>query len=226
MERSYQNICVALSYKEGTGAARAAVAEFAVLLGQHRYNLVYGGGFEGLMGVLMSRYQDNLERVPTDFASSYDDSNPVVCVKAISTEFYACGMPGRMNQRLLGSQNKIIVRNLHERKQKMIEHSDVLVAFPGGIQTADEVIAFATENGYGKHLDQDGVIKPIICVEPDGDNYEWLKVKLKHDINEGYTSAQTRSMFIFVSSGLEVIQTLNNFNSRSPRPLSDLLPLA
>ncbi|USN47848.1 MAG: TIGR00730 family Rossman fold protein [Pseudobdellovibrionaceae bacterium] len=84
--------------------------------GQHE--LVYGGSKLGLMGHLADKTLEYGGRV-TGVIPEYLDSRP--------------GMAHA------GLTEKIIVNNLMDRKREMIARADVIVAFPGGIGTMDEV---------------------------------------------------------------------------------------
>lgn len=55
------------------------------------------------------------------------------------------GRTSRYNDRVLTCQN------LNERKQLMLEHSDIFVALPGGVGTLDEVFTVAASYTIGYH---------------------------------------------------------------------------
>ena len=60
------------------------------------------------------------------------------------------------------SQERIITRDLHERKRIMFERADAFVALPGGIGTLEELVEQLTWAQLGRHK------KPILIVNIDG----------------------------------------------------------
>lgn len=100
------------------------------LLAEQEYDLVYGGGSSGLMGL-------------------------------IADEFLAAGrnVIGIRPSILLSEEithqgvEMIVTSDMFERKQKMVELSDVFIALPGGVGTLDEIIEVFTLNKV-KHMDK------------------------------------------------------------------------
>ena len=86
-------------------------------ISDNNWNLVYGGGGEGLMGAL---------------ASGIDTSK----TKIISI------IPENLNKTEILFKNftkKILVKNLSDRKKEMINLSDIIIVLPGGFGTLDEL---------------------------------------------------------------------------------------
>jgi len=91
--------------------------ELGTILAKEKHSLVYGGGKLGLMGDLAKSAKRN-------------DS------KVISV------IPGYLNKpHITFSESDEIyeTKDLFERKKKLIELSDVLIALPGGVGTLDEI---------------------------------------------------------------------------------------
>jgi uncharacterized protein (TIGR00730 family) len=60
------------------------------------------------------------------------------------------------------SQERIITRDMHERKRIMFARADAFVALPGGIGTLEELVEQLTWAQLGRHK------KPILIVNIDG----------------------------------------------------------
>lgn len=91
------------------------------------YDLVYGGGKSGLMGVVADIFLKHNHEVigirPKKLIIDEDAHNAL---------------------------NKlIIVEDMFERKKKMVEMSDVFVALPGGVGTLDEILEVFMQKKIG-----------------------------------------------------------------------------
>ncbi len=63
---------------------------------------------------------------------------------------------------LVRVQERIITRDMHERKRVMFEHADAFVALPGGIGTLEELVEQLTWAQLGRHR------KPILILNIGG----------------------------------------------------------
>lgn len=83
-------------------------------------------------------------------------------------------------ERMLRDVNELIVtHNMHERKQRMFEHSDAFVALPGGIGTLEELVEQMTWAQLGQHD------KPIILANV-ANFWEPLRGLLDHMRQEAF----------------------------------------
>ncbi len=113
-----------------------AARRFGQILAENGIRLVYGGGSVGLMGALAE--------------SSLDHGGAVTGV-----------IPDFLVDRehmLLRVQERIITRDMHERKRVMFERADAFVALPGGIGTLEELVEQLTWAQLGRHR------KPILIL--------------------------------------------------------------
>jgi len=62
---------------------------------------------------------------------------------------------------LMRAQERIITRDLHERKRLMFERADAFVALPGGVGTLEELVEQLTWAQLGRHR------KPILIADID-----------------------------------------------------------
>jgi len=95
-----------------------AAASFGRVLAKDNIGLVYGGGSVGLMGALAEAVLDGGGRVT-----------------GVIPEFLV-----NREHMLLRVQERIVTRDMHERKRIMFERADAFVALPGGIGTMEELV--------------------------------------------------------------------------------------
>ena len=117
-------------------AARA----FGRILAENGMRLVYGGGSVGLMGALADSVLDHggsVTGVIPDFLVNREHM-------------------------LVRVQERIITRDMHERKRVMFERADAFVALPGGIGTLEELVEQLTWAQLGRHK------KPIMIANIEG----------------------------------------------------------
>lgn len=129
-----KRICVYCGSGPGSDPAFVAAARtFGTILAKNRIGLVYGGGAVGLMGEIADAVIKNggevLGIIPT-FLENREHANT--------------------------RGDLIIVRDMHERKQRMFDEADAFVALPGGVGTLEEVVEQMTWAQLGRHK------KPIL----------------------------------------------------------------
>ncbi|MGA7489877.1 MAG: TIGR00730 family Rossman fold protein [Xanthobacteraceae bacterium] len=132
-----KSICVYCAASPGTNPAFVqAATKFGRILAEHRIRLVYGGGSVGLMGALAESVLDHggsVTGVIPDFLVNREHM-------------------------LLRVQERVITRDMHERKRVMFERADAFVGLPGGVGTLEELIEQLTWAQLGRHK------KPILIL--------------------------------------------------------------
>jgi uncharacterized protein (TIGR00730 family) len=130
-----KSICVYCGSGPGTNPAFIEAAhQFGQILAKAGVHLVYGGGSGGLMGVLAR--------------SVLDHGGTVI---GVIPEFLT-----EREHMLMRVQERIVTRDLHERKRIMFERADAFVALPGGVGTLEELVEQLTWAQLGRHK------KPIL----------------------------------------------------------------
>jgi uncharacterized protein (TIGR00730 family) len=109
---------------------------FGRILGENGIRLVYGGGSVGLMGAL---------------AESVIEHGGAVT--GVIPDFLV-----NREHMLLSVQERLITRDMHERKWVMFERADAFVALPGGVGTLEELVEQLTWAQLGRHK------KPILAL--------------------------------------------------------------
>ena len=154
------SVCVYCGSREGLDSRFAEVArETGHWIGAHGGQLVYGGGRNGLMGV--------------------------VADAALAAGGLVTGIiPQSMIEKEwghTGCSELLVVDTMHERKRLMAERADAFIALPGGIGTLEEFFEAWTWRQLGYHD------KPVGLLNLDG-YYDGLIDFLRSSISKGFMS--------------------------------------
>ena len=147
-------------------------------IGQHKGQLVYGGGNNGLMGIVAAATQQAGGRVVGIIPHALAEME---LARDDCDEFY-------------------LVDNMHQRKHMMAERADAFLALPGGIGTFEEFFEVWTWRQLGYHN------KPIGLLNVDG-YYDGLLAFMRTTVNEGFVSDWQMNL-IQQSSNLEELLPL------------------
>src|SRR5499425_3224340 len=129
------SICVYCASGPGNNPAfMDAARQLGRILAENGIRLVYGGGSIGLMGALAESVLDHGGHV-----------TGVIPEFLVAREL--------MLQR---AQERLVTRDMHERKRIMFESADAFVALPGGVGTLEELVEQLTWAQLGRHK------KPIL----------------------------------------------------------------
>src|SRR6266581_9358864 len=136
-----ESICVYCASGPGNDPAfMNAATKLGRILAENGVRLVYGGGSVGLMGTLADSVLDHGG-----------------AVTGVIPDFLV-----NREHMLLRVQERIITRDMHERKREMFERADAFVALPGGIGTLEELVEQMTWAQLGRHK------KPILILNIEG----------------------------------------------------------
>ena len=154
------SLCVYCGSRSG-GAEKFTAAATAVgqWIGQQGGQLVYGGGNNGLMGVMATAALAAGGRVVGVIPHALVEKE---WAKLDCTELH-------------------VVDNMHERKRLMAERADAFLALPGGIGTFEEFFEVWTWRQLGYHD------KPVGLLNLDG-YYDSLLAFLQSSVTEGFMS--------------------------------------
>lgn len=143
--------------------------------------VVYGGGAVGLMGRIADTVIERggtITGVMPHFMNNLEWAHP-------------------------GLTDIIFVETMHERKYKMLENTDGLIALPGGTGTLEELLEAITWKRLGLYT------KPIIILNTNN-YYDPLKEMLERCIRENFMNDKHREMWRFVNDPDAVIDALKN----------------
>ena len=150
-----------------------AAQEMGRTIARRGMGVVYGGGHVGLMGAVAD--------------AALHAGGKVIGV-----------IPGFMMEKELAHQQLtelIVVRDMHERKMRMHELSQAVVALPGGFGTMDEVFELLTWRQLGLHA------KPVGLLNVNG-FYSPLLDQVVRMEQDGFLHGPTR---IFAANTVEAL---------------------
>ncbi|MBP6406193.1 MAG: TIGR00730 family Rossman fold protein [Ramlibacter sp.] len=154
------SVCVYCGSRPGTDAAFAEVArQTGHWIGTHGGQLVYGGGNNGLMGMV------------ADATLAAGGRVVGVIPKALVEKEWA----------KLDCTELHVVNTMHDRKRMMAERADAFVALPGGIGTFEELFEVWTWRQLGYHD------KPVGLLNTGG-YYDELLAFLQSSVRHGFMS--------------------------------------
>ena len=152
------SLCVYCGSRSGSEPGFITVAqEVGRWIGEHQGQLVYGGGNNGLMGVLADATLGAGGRVVG-----------VIPHTLVEREFAK-----------LDCTELHVVDNMHERKRMMAERADAFLALPGGIGTLEEQFEVWTWKQLGYHD------KPLGLLNAAG-YYDPLLAFLRSSLEKGF----------------------------------------
>lgn len=158
----------------------------AILLGKtlakQNIQLVYGGARIGLMGAIADGVLNNHGKVIgvlPNFLRS----------KEIAHE---------------GLTELILVESMHERKMKMHELCDGIIALPGGFGTLEELFEMLTWGQLGLHK------KPVGVLNVNG-YYDNLNLLLQTMVDQGFLKEVNFKMLLVSNDIDELLHKMNNY---------------
>ncbi len=150
-------------------------------IGEHRGRLVYGGGNNGLMGVVASAVLDSggevLGVIPRALVN-------LEVAKTDCTEL-------------------VIVDTMHERKAIMAAQADAFLSLPGGIGTLEEMFETWVWRQLGYHNKPMGLLNVAGC-------YDALLGFLNQSVNNGFMGSAQQSLMTVDSDAKRLLQELMN----------------
>jgi hypothetical protein len=149
----------------------AAARQLGLGLGSAGVRLIYGGGRNGLMGVLADAVLEaggTVLGVIPHFLTKAELAHP-------------------------GVTEMVVVDSMHERKRHMAEVADAFVTLPGGIGTMDETIEIISWRQLRLHD------KPILVCDIAGSAAPLINA-IDAMIAQGFAPAEARKFFTVVDS--------------------------
>ena len=144
--------------------------------------ILYGGGAVGLMGALADRYLEKdgqIVGIIPEFMAKIEWAHPQV-------------------------KEMHIVRDMHERKRKLLEGSDAVIALPGGTGTLEELSEAITLKRLGHYNN------PILLLNT-GDFYSPLSDFFRKMADEKFLNKEHLKMWQLFDSPSDFWTTYDNF---------------
>lgn len=187
MDKHRPVICVFCASSLGADIAYAKAARrFGTLLGEKGYDLVFGGGYVGLMGEVAH-------------AAKLAGAD----VTGILPEFLRHLEPPSTEEKV------IFTDGLPERKKLMLAMADAFALLPGGIGTIDEFfeVMIATQLRV--------IAKPIVLVDVD-DFFAPLQMLVDQIVAQGFAGPAVSTFFRLAMTPEQAIETLGECLGRPP----------
>ncbi|NJL05287.1 MAG: TIGR00730 family Rossman fold protein [Chloroflexaceae bacterium] len=182
-------ICVYCGSRSGIRPEYEAVAAaFGQALAERGWQLVYGGGSIGLMGVLARAVLEH---------GGY--------VTGVIPQALLAAEVG-----LVEASDLIVVETLRERKALMDARSHAFVALPGGFGTFEELLEVITLRQLRYHD------KPILVLNQDG-YYDPLQSLFSHAIAQGFVRPDQAHLYELVPNMDDILERLAVHRARLNR---------
>ena len=186
------SICVYCGSRPGTEPAFAEAArQVGLWIAQNKGQLVYGGGHNGLMGMMADACLQAGGRVVG------------VIPKALVEKEWAHS----------GCSELHVVENMHERKRLMAERADAFLAMPGGIGTFEEFFEVWTWRQLGYHD------KPVGLLNIKG-YYDNLLAFLSTSVQQGFMNAGQMQLISSGTHAESLLKSLVNEAGLAPDKLN------
>lgn len=153
-------------------------------LAEHNIGLVYGGANVGLMGAVANGVIENKGEaigVLPEFLQNKEIAH-------------------------LQLSELILVETMHERKTKMNELSDGVIALPGGFGTLEEFFEMLTWAQLGLHR------KPIAVLNIDG-FYDDLLALIQTMVNKGFLKDTNKQMLLVSNNIDDLLNQMRNYKA-------------
>jgi uncharacterized protein (TIGR00730 family) len=184
------SLCIYCGSRMGNQAVFEATAHrVGSLIGHRGWQLVYGGGNAGLMGVVAN--------------AALTAGASVIGVIPHSLMERELGHPGLTELH--------VVDTMHARKQLMAERADAFIALPGGIGTFEELFEVWTWRQLGYHD------KPVGLLNVEG-YYDRLLSFMDQAVNDGFVPPTQRQLLQVADDADELLDRLAEHAQRAVAP--------
>ncbi|MES2702883.1 MAG: TIGR00730 family Rossman fold protein [Bacteroidota bacterium] len=170
---------------------REAAMELGAMLAERKIRIVYGGAKVGLMGAVADGALENGGEVIGVIPSFLQTTE-------VAHE---------------GLTELITVATMHERKLKMYELSDGIIAMPGGWGTMEELFEMLTWSQLGLHR------KPVGLLNING-FYDALKALCDNMVTEGFLNEYVSGTLLSARTGEDLLVQMENYE---PLPVPKIL---
>lgn len=176
-----KRICIyCASSPKAADIYKDSASDIARILVKNGYEIVYGGGSIGLMGAVADSVLANNGKITgiiPSFMQELEWGHPDV--------------------------EMIEVTNMHERKSKMLEISDGVIALAGGCGTFEEIMEAITWKRLGLYTG------PAVFLNTNN-YYDPIIQQLDKAVDENFMNPEHRSLWSVIQEPEEVIEALKN----------------
>jgi uncharacterized protein (TIGR00730 family) len=177
-----RNVCVYCGAAEGSDPRfQAAAAKLGKELATQGIGLVYGGGNNGLMGIVarsVLAHGGHVTGIIPDFLKKRELS-------------------------LDEAQEVIVVPDMHTRKRMMFDRADAFVALPGGVGTLEELVEQLTWVQLGRHT------KPVLIADIAG-FWRPLLSLFAHMRSQGFIKPEFEVRYLVAEKVEDIVEMLRS----------------
>lgn len=152
------------------------------LLGQNYFNMVYGGSSLGLMWACAEQVKNNGGKI----------------IGVMPEKLHNLGVHTDECVEL------IITKGMRERKAKMDEISDAVIALPGGFGTLEELSEMIVQKQLGYNN------KPIVLLNISG-FYDKLNEFFEQIIEEKFARQNSRELYYIANTPYDAVEYIKNY---------------
>lgn len=160
--------------------------ELGRLIAKNDYNIVYGGSNRGLMGAVTNSAKNNGADI----------------VGVMPEKLYNFGIEKG------NCTDFILTKGMRERKAKMDELSQALIALPGGFGTLEELSEMIVQKQLGYNN------KPIVILNTNN-YYNDLIAFFNNVINKNFAPKETKDICFFAKNANDAIEYINNYENKT-----------
>jgi len=174
------NICIFCSASDVDEKYTDAARELATLIARVGHTLVWGGSNKGTMKVIA-------------------DTAQAAGGKIIGITMELLRASARQN-----ADEMLVMKNLGERKAKLLERSDAIVVLPGGLGTLDEITETMELKKHNVHN------KAIVFLNTDG-FYDGFKLQLERMNKEGFLPRALSEILFFADTPQDAMRYIEAY---------------
>ena len=160
-------------------------AELGILLGKNQYGIVYGGSRLGLMYACASQVKQN--------------GGKIIGIMPQKLYDLGCGNPEDCDEFILTS-------GMRERKAKMDEISDAVIALAGGFGTLEEISEMIVQKQLGYNN------KPIVLLNTDGFYNDLIKF-FDSIMQNNFAKRETKNLYYVANSPKDAVNHIKTYSS-------------
>jgi uncharacterized protein (TIGR00730 family) len=157
------------------------------LLGAKSYDILFGGGSFGLMGIVSQAAAAQGSKVTGIVPQAFHKAG--------------CVVPPGFDEH--------IVETLMERKSHMLFEADAAIILPGGLGTLDELFEIMEAQDIRLYDAPDEYIQPVIVLNTNG-FFNDTKRQLETCVRDGFTKPERLKIITFADTPEDAIKIINN----------------
>ncbi|HVV64339.1 MAG TPA: TIGR00730 family Rossman fold protein [Rhizomicrobium sp.] len=190
MDNSKPAICVFCGSSHGADARYAdAARDLGRTIAENGYNLIFGGGYVGLMGEVAH-------------AARLAGAG----VTGVLPEFLRHVEPPAETEEKI-----VITSDLFERKRLMLRAADAFIVLPGGLGTLDEFFEVMTS------VQLDVFRKPVVLLDVGG-YFDALEALLADIVRQGFARRSAAELYRRADSPGEAVEIVSRALGRAAKP--------